>query len=162
MVSKVMAKLRQVRVEYRRNKEQKLLNNFVTIHGDRINKPAYEEMKDAQKVMANYVMKNGVGVDIYDAQEAVTSGYAVKPHKDESLAGKLLVKVTNLLNGLEDEKLISADTKKIHRVEKTDYMLFDMPSEGLQYARKTKKTNEDTFLRNLYRNIQEMTEKVTK
>ena len=29
MVSKVMAKLRQVRVEYRRNKEQKLQNNLV-------------------------------------------------------------------------------------------------------------------------------------
>ncbi len=29
MVSKVMAKLCQVRVEYRRNKEQKLQNNLV-------------------------------------------------------------------------------------------------------------------------------------
>lgn len=162
MVNKVMAKLRQVRFEYKRNKEQKLLNNFVTIHADKINKPAFDEMKDAQKVMVNYVMNKGVGVDIYDAKEAVASGFAVKPHKEETLAGKLLVKVTNLLNGMIDEKLISADTKQIHRVEKNDFIVFDVPSDGVQYARKTKKSYEDTFLRNLYRNIQEMTEKVTK
>ena len=162
MVNKVMAKLRQVRFEYKRGKEQKLLDNFVTIHADRMNKPAYDEIKDAQKVMANYVMRNGVGVDIYDAQEAVTSGFAVKPHKNETLADKLLVKVTNLLNGMVDEKLVSANTKKVHRTENVDFIVFDIPEDGVQYARKTKKSYEDTFLRNLYRNIQEMTEKVTK
>ena len=162
MINKVIAKLRQVRFDYKRNKEQKLLNNFVTIHADRINKPAYEEIKGAQKVMANYVMNKGVGVDIYDAQEAVASGFAVTPHKEESLAGKLLVKVTNLFNGLVDEKLVTADTKKVHRTVQNDFVIFDIPSDGLQYARKTKKSYDDTFLRHLYRNIQEMTEKVTK
>ena len=162
MINKIITRLQQAKFEYKRGKEQKLLNRVVTIHADKINKPAYDQISGAQKVMANYVMKQGVGVDIYDAGEAVANGYATKPHKNEQLGGKLLVKVTNVLNGLEEEKLVSADTKQLHRNERTGFMVFDIKAEDLQYSRKTKKSYDDTFLRNLYRNIQEMTEKVTK
>lgn len=162
MIDKVIAKLQQAKFKYKKGKEQKLLDRFVTIHADKINKPAYDEMRDAQKVMTNYVMNRGVGVDIYDAGEAIANGMATKPHIGKQTEGNLLVKVTNLLNGMIDEKIISADTKKVHRAEQNNFIVFDIKSEDLQYSRKTKKSYEDTFLRNLYRNIQEMTEKVTK
>lgn len=162
MFARISAKLTQMRFNYKQNQERKLFNRFVTIYPDRINKPAYDQIMAAQKGMANFVMKKNVGVDIYDAQEAVTSGFAVKPHKNETLQNKLLVKVTNLLTGMIDEKLISADTKAISKHESYGFCVFDIPQDGLQYTRKTKKSTEDSFLRNLYRNIEEMTEKVTK
>ncbi len=162
MVNKILARLRQARFEYKRGKEQQLLDRFVTIHSNKINRPAYDEMRGAQKVITNYVMNQGVGVDIYDAGEAIVNGYATKPHVGKQTEGNLLVKVTNLLSGMVDEKLVSADAKKIHTVEHNDFVIFDIKADDLQYSRKTKKSYEDTFLRNLYRNIQEMTEKVTK
>ena len=162
MIKKISARLQKTHFKYKTNKEQQLLNNFVTLHGNHVNRQAYNEIQGAQKVIANYVMKHGVGIDIYDAREAVQNGYASKRHTSEDLTNKLLVKATNLLNGLSDEKLISANTSHTHIHRKENSIIFDIPQDGLQYSRIVTSTYEDNFLRNLYRNIQEMTEKITK
>ena len=44
MIKKISARLQKTHLKYKTNKEQQLLNNFVTLHGNHVNRQAYNEI----------------------------------------------------------------------------------------------------------------------
>lgn len=90
-------------------------------------------MHQAKYVMANYARNKAVKIDIYESVDSLQP--VPKNH--------IVLKVTNLIKHKTQQNTISSEVNQI-------------------YLHKTKNnTTEDNFLRNLYRIIQELTEKVT-
>lgn len=139
-------------------KEERFINNYVTIHNDSTYGDSYKQMYKARKTMANYAADKGVKIDIYDARHEL--GEHDSPIVENDLAEKLSVYVTNLLSNKQTKRFVSARTDEIHPHVVNDYFVVEIPSDGIQQVRLTKHEYEDTFLRNLYRNIEDMTNKV--
>lgn len=134
MIKRISTGLRQA--GYKMTKNHMPIEKFVNIQGEFINNDAVNQMYQARGVLANYAKNKAVRIDIYETPDSFDKGH--------DYSKRMVVRITNLINGNKTlQNTIGSDVNQI-------------------YLHKTKKsTTEDNFLRYLYRNIQELTEKVT-
>jgi len=135
------------------------INDYDTF-GDSFNK-----MYSAKETIANYAKSKGVRVDIYAAEKVSGNEYEYTPVSSgkDSLADKIRVIVTNLSNGNSREKLVSARTDEIFpKYGEKRPMIIPIAGENIERAITPAWKTEDNFLRNLYRNIEALTNAVVK
>lgn len=135
------------------------INDFDTF-GD-----SFGKMYTAKHTIANYAKSKGVRVDIYAAEKISGDKYECRHSGGgkESLADKIRVIVTNLSNGNSKERLVSARTDEIFpKYAARKPMIMPILGENVERAVMPVWKTEDTFIRNLYRNIEALTSAVTK
>lgn len=138
--------------------EQRFLDKYIKIHNNTTYGDSYQQMHNARKTIANYLSHKGVAIDIYDARQHLDE--FASPVLEDKLSDKLYIKATNLLNNKKASKMVSARTDKTCTHVVPDYIVIDYPADGVQQTRLTSHEYEDNFIRNLYRNIEELVKKV--
>lgn len=136
--------------------KQNFVNKFVPINDTGSNPKALNEIYQVRDRLAKEASSNGVCIEIFDKTNAINGSEAAEVSRDKNL----LVRVTNLLNNKNILRVVNGDTEKISQHKTNSYIVIDYPADGIQQTRITTSTYEDTFLRNLYRNIADMTNKV--
>lgn len=159
IINSVQSKIKTakiVRHENRINKHFKVHTN--TLYGD-----AGAQMYQAREVIARFAERNGVSVDVYDARRLLDGDEFVSPVIENNFSDKMHVEVTNLLNNKTENRIVSANTDIVYPKESRRKILIPVRGEqDLQIPGESVRYTEDTFLRNLYRNIEEMVKQVTK
>lgn len=159
IINSVQSKIKTakiVRHENRINKHFKVHTN--TLYGD-----AGAQMYQAREVIARFAERNGVSVDVYDARRLLDRDEFVSPVIENDFSDKMHVAVTNLLNNKTENRIVSANTDIVYPKESRRKILIPVRGEqDLQIPGESVRYTEDTFLRNLYRNIEEMVKRVTK
>ena len=118
-------------------------------------------MKQASGLIANYAQKEGVSVDIYNANRLVADDETAPSFIKEYTSDKLNVVVQNSLTGKSANKIVNANTDKtLPKYAKTT-VIVPIKGEDIEIARHGIRRTEDSFLRNLYRSIEELTRNVT-
>ena len=146
---------------YRVNRHQKYLNKYAQIHDRNLTYGSYEKMREAREVIANYAKHNGVKVDIFDARHQFREDEY--PISSNTLSDKINIVVTDLKSNSVEERIIPIiddNESKSAVLEVIKRVMIDIPSDGVQKIVKVKSHFEENFLRNLYRNISEMTEMI--
>ena len=148
---KIMPKISKIFNNAKYNREQKMLNEYVnldwTMESDTFNK-----LYEARKTIANYAKDKGVTVSITRAEKDIPENHSA--FEEQHLSGKIKVLVSDLFSTRESGAYIPADTKTISRYSVQKALLFDVPGEDTQIARKTVSVHEDSFLRTVYRAIE--------
>ena len=139
-------------------REQRFLDNYINIYNNTTYGDSYQQMVSARKTIANYLRDKGVSIDIYEARQIL--GEHDSPVIEDKLNDKLWVEATNLLTSKHSSKVVSARTDKVHIHTVPDYIVIDNVQDGVQQTRLTSHEFEDNFIRNLYRNIEELVKKV--
>ena len=119
------------------------INRYVKIHDVTTPVDSFNQMYTARSVIANYAEKKGVSINIYNAGKC--------PPPDN----------TDLLTGNAKAKLVDADTDRLYPKVSENPIIIPILSDCTDIVRQSIKNTEDTFLRNLYRNIEELTKEVT-
>ena len=129
-------------------KAEKEISEYLKVNVS--NKAADAEIYNARGTIANFAKHRGISVDIFDAKRLCD----VK----DPFSDKMIIIVENLLNGKQTQKQISTDTKAV--VNYSNYA--GTADTASKLSRNIKRfSHEDGFLRNLYRNIADMTATVT-
>ncbi len=142
----------------RYEKNQRLINKYLKINDRTIAYDSYDKIFEARETIANYAKKNDVSVQISDARRYL--GEHDSGFMENYLSDKISIIVTNLKTKLSEERIIpvindKSSQKHIYTTSKS--VMLDIASEGLQKITNVKSHFEENFLRNLYRNISEMT-----
>ena len=140
-------------------KEAKI-SKYIQIHDATTYGDSFQKMYNAREILANYAKEKGVTIDIYDARKIIEDDI-ITPANENNLTDKINIIVTNLLTGKSKSKIISANTDKVHKRTTQSSDVLSIPSEDVIIVRNKIKENEDNFLRNLYRNIENLTNIVT-
>ncbi len=140
------------------NKSKNLNNKYFEIKDTSIAYDSYEKICEARETIANYAKKNNVSVQISDPRRYL--GEHDSGFMENYLSDKISIIVTNLKTKLSEERIIpvindKSPQKSIYATSKR--VIIDIASEGLQKVTSVKSYFEENFLRNLYRNISEMT-----
>ncbi|MCM1003201.1 MAG: hypothetical protein NC408_02540 [Candidatus Gastranaerophilales bacterium] len=125
---------------YRYNKHQQELNRLVKIEDT--SETVREELYSAREILANYAKAKKISMEF------------------SNTLNQLLVLVSDR-TGKFAEKLISADTTKVSTVERERECLLEN-SDGVNYIGHGVESHEDTFLRSVYRTVEELTYALTK
>jgi len=126
---------------------------------------SFNQMYKARETVARYAAEKAVQIDVYDAKRLVdgTLDLGVKPKSDAKLSDKIIVAATNIFNGKLKWQLVSADTGKVYpKIADKGLIILPIKGENKEIARKRKWCTEDTFLRNLYRSVENLTNEVTR
>ena len=142
-------------------KKENEINRFVRIHDINTYGDSYKQMCTAKETIANYAKKHGVSVDIYDARKVLEDDCDAPVCVQNNLSDKINVIVSNLLTGKSKSRFVSANTDMVYDKVATSQILIPSKAEDIEIVRKTTKQVTDSFLRNLYRNIEDMTKQVT-
>ena len=129
-------KIKNLRIE----KHQNEINKYVNITPGE-NDKAYEQIFTAQEMLANYAKAKNVKINIHDAE---TSG------------GKLINIEVTKPNHTTLGECVNADTKLILNAERDNTVLLE-DKDGLNHIVKSKITSEDSFLKNIYRIVENFT-----
>jgi len=140
------------------NRERQFLDNYVHIDNNIPNRTAVRQMYKARKGIANYAQDKGVSIDIFNARQEL--GEHDSPILEDYFSDKLSLHVTDLLTSKSEQKIISARTDVTHTHVVPDYIVIDYADDGIQQTRLTTHEYEDTFLRHLYRNIENLVKSV--
>ena len=160
-ISKIFNKIQSNVAQRKINKQDALIDKYIKIHDVDTYGDSFAQMYDARKILANFAKEKGVSIDIYDGQKVFEDTIYVNPQLKESLVDQLHVIVTNLVNGKSKSKIVSARTDMSYPKVAEKQVLMPIPQDGLEIGRSARSTTEDSFLRNLYRNIEELTKEVT-
>ena len=137
------------------------IDKFFKIHDSDTFGDSFNQMYLAREIISRFAQRNGVKVDVYDAKK-MTNHKAL----GTELSDKINLVVTNLHNGKNQSRIVAADTDKIYpNIKATnDAARIRTHKDGdiLTFVPKERWATEDTFLRNLYRNIEAMVTEVTK
>ena len=134
-ISIIGARIRNTRLE----RHQAKLNELVSIEHGR-NKDAYNKIFDAQEILANYAKAKNVRININDAANSEGKLINIEVKKDNITLGEF----------------VSSDTSRIVTAER-DNKRFLENKDGLNYFSDGKFTSEDTFLKNIYRVVENLT-----
>ncbi len=144
-------------------KKENQINKHFKVHDGTLYGNSETQMYHAREVIANFARKNNVSVDIYDARRLLDGAETVSPIIEDKYSSKINVVVTNLKNKQQINRVVDANTDITYpKVSIRQIMLNVKNEEDLQIGRKVISSTEDSFLRNLYRNISEMTNQITK
>jgi len=153
---------RTIKIRKYTNHENRIKRNF-QVHDSDFYGNASSQMYQAREVIARYAVSKGVAVDIFDARRLYNQAENVSSATGNKPSDKMHVMVTNLLNGQSESRIVSANTDKVYPKVREHGVLIPVRGEQDQQTPYIL-TNytEDTFLRNLYRNIEQMTNSLTK
>ena len=70
-IQKIIGAIKADRAKNLAQRKEAKLNNYIRIHDKNTYGDSYEQMKQAREVIANYAQKEGVSVDIYNANRLV-------------------------------------------------------------------------------------------
>lgn len=142
-------------------KNESRINRYINIHDTTTYGDSFNQMYNAREIIANYAEKKGITVDIYDARKLLEGDEYVSPIIEDQLSDKLNVVVTNLLNGKSKAKIVSANTDKdFPKIAKAP-IIIPIPKDNTDIVRTTIRQTNDSFIRNLFRNIESLTNIVT-
>lgn len=136
-IKAIGTKIKNIRIE----KQQAEINRYINIESGQ-NNDAYKQIFTAQEMLANYAKAKDVKIHIADTP---TSG------------GKLINIEVLKRDGNTKVESINADTKLTLMTERDNKRLLEN-RDGLDYQVNGKLKSEDTFLRNLYRVVENLTE----
>ncbi len=160
-IQKIIGAIKADRAKNLAQRKEAKLNNYIRIHDKNTYGDSYEQMKQAREVIANYAQKEGVSVDIYNANRLVADDETAPSFIKEYTSDKLNVVVQNILTGESENKIVNANTDKtLPKYAKTT-VIVPIKGEDIEIARHGIRRTEDSFLRNLYRSIEELTRNVT-
>ena len=142
-------------------KQEQKVAKYVRIHDCDTYGTSFEQISNARATLANYAMKKGITIDIYDAQKKTLFKDELPARLRNNLYDKFNVVVTNMLNGRKQQRFVSANTDGNTMFHKYEVTIISGPNPEDVVVRNTGKIQEDTFLRNFYRNIEDMTNIVT-
>lgn len=143
-------------------KAEEQISKHFKVHDNTLYGNSENQMYHARGVIANFARKNNVSVDIYDARQLLDGCENVSPIIEDRFSSKMNVVVTNLKDKKQINRVVDANTDITYpKISTRQIMLNVEGEEDLQISRKAVRYTEDTFLRNLYRNIEEMTGKIT-
>lgn len=142
------------------------INKYFQINDYNTYGDSYSLMDNAREVIARYAKSRNVQVQVYDA--ATRKVIAANHAKPETLVDKIVVSVRNLATGKTRSRIVSADPDATHifkpqpkiDVQKLETINPITKQNKLLVLNRTQNV-EDTFLRNLYRNIADLADKVT-
>lgn len=136
-IKAIGTKIKNQRIE----KHQAEINKYVNITPGQ-NGEAYKQIITAQEMLANYAKAKNIKINIYDA---ATSN------------GKLIDIAVSKPGNASAVECINADTGMILKAERSNTRMLEN-KDGLNYESRGKITSEDTFLKNLYRVVENLTE----
>jgi len=123
------------------------IHDMGSIYGD-----AVDKLWGAKDMISNFVKKNNLSVDVYDARRLLDdSTYPLR--LEDELSKKIQLVVKNLKNGKTYSQIVDANTDKTYMKQKRYKYITQIPGEETQIARTVVSTTEDTFLRNFYREL---------
>ncbi|MFQ8626734.1 MAG: hypothetical protein ACLSA2_09930 [Candidatus Gastranaerophilaceae bacterium] len=136
-------------------KKEKNINRYFKIHDDTIYGNSYDQLYKSRSTLANYAKSQGITIDVFDARQIIAGDEYAPVSMENSLSDKLMLKVTNILTGKSKSRIISADTDKtyVHNNIKLDVFHNGNVTETYE----TKQLHEYTFLRYIYRNVENLT-----
>ena len=138
-----------------RNRKLQRMQNHVRIHDINTYGDSFGQLYNAREILGNYAMHKGVLIDIYRGERYLPE--SLSETNGDILKDKLFLKITNKKNGKQKLGLVDADTNKIYKHEVVGYT-FEETSDETQIVKKhVLQTCDDTFLRNLYRKIEKLT-----
>lgn len=154
-VSKIVSQVKKQINKSKFIREEKEISKYVTIHDIDTYGDSFNQMYTARSGIAKYAKEKGVRIDIFDAAPKA------KENAENNLSDKLNVVVSNILTGKKTERFVSANTDKVTTKMRQRPILIPVKhEEDLQIVRNSVHYTDDTFLRNLYRNIEEMTHSI--
>lgn len=147
-------------------RHEKNIDKYFKVHDTETFGDSYNQMYLAREIISRFAKRNGVKVDVYDAKKMASSAeYDDKFINDigTKLSDKINVVVTDLHTGKSNGRIVAADTGKIYPKEtQKGGFLIENKQDNVERYTKGHWVTEDTFLRNLYRNIESMISEVTK
>ncbi len=146
--SKLLNRIHQNTALKKYEKHKKIINKLVNTSQLNINSDAYKEIELAKETIANFAKKNGVSIDFFEPKEHQTN------------KKNIILKVSNMLNGKNKECAISPDTTLNITISNNNLRVLRNRETGTEYIAIGQITTEDTFLRNIYRNISNLTKAV--
>ncbi len=160
-IPKIINSLKAARTKNLKERKLERLNQNIRIHDKNTYGDSYKQMMDAREIIANYVQPKGVTVDIFDAKRLIENDDTAPSTIQDYMADKINVVVTNILNGKFENKIISANTDKTYPKMAQTHVMIHLKDDGLEVIKHGYRQTSDSFLRNLYRSIEELTRKVT-
>ena len=127
-------------------REERFLNKYVSINSS-LEGDVFEQLHSARKVIANYAKRNGVTVEIADAERRV-SEEIFEFDIDERMAKRaaqdnldVIVRPIKPLKTNNDDNILVAFCKQVKR--DVNHVTIHKPDERHEY--------QDSFLRSIYR-----------
>lgn len=147
---------------YKYEAKQAGLNKYCKIHDmdGALISPA-QELYTAQEVIANFAKKNNIRIDIFDAKEALKNTEG-NTEFVKSIGDKFNVIATNLKTGKTASRFVESNTQTVYPKTTESTMLMSDIQQGRQIVRIDRRYIEDTFLRNMYRNISDLSQTIKK
>ena len=160
-ISKIFNRIETQVEKHKLNKKITEINNYVKLHDVNTYGDSFNQMYNAREVMANYAKKKGVSIDIYDAKKLLEDDESISPAIANNFSDKINLIVTNILNGKSQSKIVSANTDKTFPKVREKKVMIPISEDGTERIGITISKTEDSFIRNLYRNIEYLTNSVT-
>lgn len=130
----------------RAHKLNKLTKSRVQIHGGGLSEDVLNQLETAKKTLGNYAHAKDVYISIGSSN--IERG---KP------SNKLYLWVTDRINKKTTSAILDADTKKLHEYKEIGHRMYETSDETQVVRNYVKESHEDTFLRNIYRHVEAMT-----
>lgn len=160
-IQKIISSIEASRAKNLARRNENRINSFVRIHDKDTYGDSYQQMHQAREIIANYAQRNGVSVDISKASRLIEGDETAPSYIKEYAADKINVSVQNILTGESKNTFVSANTEKHSPKVAIKPVVVDISGEDTQIVRKGILRTEDSFLRNLYRSIENLTNIVT-
>lgn len=160
-VLKIFNKFQSQLKQQKLNKREANINKYIKIHDGNTYGNSFAQIYDARATIANYAKRNAVSIDIYDVKKLLEENESVSPIIENNFSDKLHLIVTNLLNGKSKSKIVSANTDKTYPKISEKQIIIPIHKDGIEKIGESINQTEDSFLRNLYRNIEYLTNSVT-
>lgn len=132
-------------------KLNKLINKRVRIDGSDMSNEAFNQLETAQRTLANYATAKDIYISI-----------ASPKYKPNENSHTISLWIMDKKNKKVTTKILDDDVTKLHKHNVTDYKMYETPDETQVVRKFTKESHEDTFLRNIYRNIETMVNSMRK
>ena len=147
---------------YKYTQHQRFLNKYFKIINDTTAYDSFEKMHTAREVIANYAKHKGVIVEVSDPRSGL--GEFASPVLENYLSDKMHILVRDKKNPANNigrliQVLDDSNPQKAV-LEKTQSIMVHDEADGIEKIYKVKSFFEETFLRNLYRNIEELANKI--
>lgn len=160
-IPKIFNALQNNRIKNLEKRKLTQFDKFIRIHDKNTYGDSYNQMMDAREILANYAQQKGVTVDIYDAKRLIENDETAPATIKKYVSDKINVVVKNILTGEFKNKIISANTNKTQpKMAKTSVMIH-LKDDDLEVIKHGYRQTSDSFLRNLYRSVEELTRNVT-
>ena len=146
-------------------KVQSILNRFkpkfVNIHTNEMPAESAKSLESARGMLENYAKHKKISIDVYGGQRLLENDFMETfPEVASGFKKQLQIVVEDLKTKKYGFSLVPADTKSSTVNSKSKPFVIEDVSEGTQYVRRVKQNYEDSFLRNVYRKIENLTQKV--